>query len=173
MKEWNDIYDADRRKTGKRHLRGTRWLPGQYGLVVCIWVYDGRGNILLTRRAPEKSFAGTWENSGGAARAGEDSRTAIVRELYEETGIRILPQEAELLGSDRDGCTHYDFYCVRRDVSISQIVLQPGETDGVMWADFERIHRMIDAGEICSIIGHQFYRQEQDLRIRNLPKNNP
>ena len=91
--EYNDIYDENRILTGRRHLRGTPWLPGEFGLVVCVWVYDGGGNILLTRRAPGKSFAGTWENSGGAVKAGETSRQAIVRELYEETGIRAEPEE--------------------------------------------------------------------------------
>ena len=86
--EYNDIYDENRRPTGRLHRRGTRWHKGEFGLVVCVWVYDGKGNLLLTRRAPQKSFAGTWENSGGAAKAGETSRQAIARELYEETGIK-------------------------------------------------------------------------------------
>ena len=86
--EWNDVYDENRCLTGRVHLRGTPWKAGEYGLVVCVWVYDGHGHLLLTRRAPGKSFAGTWENSGGAARAGETSRQAIARELFEETGIR-------------------------------------------------------------------------------------
>ena len=51
--EFNDIYDENRNLTGRLHLRGTPWLPGEYGLVVCVWVYDGQGRILLTRRAPE------------------------------------------------------------------------------------------------------------------------
>ena len=72
----------------------------EYGLVVCVWVYDGAGHVLLTRRAKEKSFAGTWENSGGAAQAGETSRQAVARELFEETGIRAEEGEFELLGSD-------------------------------------------------------------------------
>ena len=49
MEEWNDVYDSRRRRTGKTHLRGTPWAPGEYGLVVCVWVYDGRGRLL---RAP-------------------------------------------------------------------------------------------------------------------------
>ena len=44
--EWNDIYDEDRQPTGRVHLRGTPWKPGEYGLVVCVWVYDGRGRLL-------------------------------------------------------------------------------------------------------------------------------
>ena len=68
--EFNDVYDKDRNLIGKIHKRGTPWGPGEYGLVVCVWVYDGKGHLLLTRRAKGKSFAGTWENSGGAAKAG-------------------------------------------------------------------------------------------------------
>ena len=84
--EWNDVYDENRNLTGKVHRRGTHWEEGEYGLVACVWVYDGYGHVLLTRRAKGKSYAGTWENSGGAVKAGEDSLSAIVRELREETG---------------------------------------------------------------------------------------
>ena len=107
--EYNDIYDKDRKLTGKRHLRGTIWRKGEYGLVVCVWVYDGKGKLLLTRRAPEKSFAGTWENSGGAVKSGENSLQAITRELREETGIVAAPEEFELLCCGRDKNCHFDF----------------------------------------------------------------
>ena len=30
MEEWNDIYDAQRRRTGRRPLRGTAWGPEEY-----------------------------------------------------------------------------------------------------------------------------------------------
>ena len=168
--EWNDIYDENRNLTGRVHMRGTPWQPGEYGLVVCVWVYDGRGHLLLTRRAKGKSFAGTWENSGGAAQAGETSRQAIARELFEETGIRAEQDEFELLGSERDKFTFYDFYCLKRQVPLQEIVLLPGETDDVMWASFGKVHWMIRSGKICKIIGSQFYRQEKDLRLRNIYK---
>lgn len=164
--EWNDVYDKNRNLTGKVHRRGTHWKPGEYGLVVCVWVYDGAGKLLLTRRAKGKSFAGTWENSGGAAKAGETSRQAIARELFEETGILAAEEEFEFLGSDLDPCTHYDFYCLKRYVPLNEIVLLPGETDGVQWADFEQVRRMVDTGKICKIIGAQFCRQEPELRKR-------
>ena len=168
--EYNDIYDENRNLTGRIHQRGTPWQAGEYGLVVCVWVYDGHGHLLLTRRAKGKSFAGTWENSGGAAKAGETSRGAIVRELFEETGIQATEEEFEFLGSDRDKTTFYDFYCLRRQVHLQDIVLLPGETDDVMWASFGKIHWMVRTGKICKIIGRQFYRQEKDLRLRNFNK---
>ena len=164
--EFNDIYDENRTLTGRVHKRGTPWQPGEYGLVVCVWVYDGRGKILLTRRAKGKSFAGTWENSGGAAKAGETSRQAIARELFEETGIRAEESEFELIGSDRNRNTHYDYYCLKRDTPVEEIVLLPGETDGVQWASLEQVRSMVKSGEICKIIGHQFLRQQKDLLMR-------
>ena len=164
--EYNDIYDENRNLTGRLHLRGTPWLPGEYGLVVCVWVYDGQGRILLTRRAPEKSFAGTWENSGGCARAGEDSLCAIVRELAEETGIRAEAEEFELLTTTRDKNTFYDHYCLKRHLPVEQILLQPGETDGVQWATFEQVHELIRDKQICDVIARQFIQQEPELRKR-------
>lgn len=164
--EFNDIYDKDRNPTGRVHRRGTHWKAGEYGLVVCVWVYDGRGNILLTRRAKGKSFAGTWENSGGAAKAGETSRAAIARELFEETGIRAGEDAFEFLRSVRDRNVFYDHYCLKCDIPIEDIVLLPGETDGAKWVTFDQIHQMIQAGRICSIIAEQFLHEEQTLRSR-------
>ena len=168
LMEYNDIYDEHRNPTGRRHLRGTPWLPGEFGLVVCVWVYDGHGNILLTRRAPEKSFAGPWENSGGAAKAGETSLQAIVRELREETGIVAAEEEFELLTTVRDENAIYDHYCLRRETPLSQIVLLPGEPDAVQWATFGQIHELIEAGQICHIIAQQFLHEEPELKKRQL-----
>ena len=170
VEDYNDIYDENRCLTGKVHLRGTSWNKGEYGLVVCVWVYDGRGHLLLTRRAPGKSFAGTWENSGGAAKAGESSRAAIARELFEETGIQAEESEFELLATDRDKNYFFDHYCLKRQIRLRDIRLQEGETDDVMWASFGKIHWMIRTRKICRIIGKQFHKQEKTLRLRNFTK---
>ena len=162
--EWNDIYDANRQKTGKLHRRGSRWKKGEYGLVVCVWVYDGAGKVLMTKRAPEKSFAGTWENSGGAAKAGETSLQAIRRELLEETGIAAEESEFELIGSSRDDIAFYDYYCIQRNTPLEQVVLQPGETVDAKWVTLEEVYRMIERKEICHVIAQQFIRQAPALQ---------
>ena len=162
--EFNAVYDKDRNLTGQIHRRGQPWQPGEYGLVVCVWVYDSMGRLLMTRRAPEKSFPGTWENSGGAAKAGETSIQAIRRELFEETGIRADEEEFFLLDTGRDRNTHYDFYCIKKNIPLKRIVLLPGETDGVRWATFDQVHAMIRRKQICTVIARQFMRQEKLLR---------
>lgn len=164
--EYNDVYDAQRNPTGRRHLRGTPWAEGEYGLVVCVWVHDGCGNLLLTLRAPEKIMGGTWENSGGSALAGESSLQAIQRELFEETGIRARPEEFELLESRRERSSFYDFYCVKKQIPLEEIVLQPGETVDARWVSFHKMHDMIRQKQVCPPVAERFLRHEQLLLRR-------
>ncbi|MGX1809344.1 NUDIX domain-containing protein [Nocardia sp. NPDC055321] len=47
------------------------------------------GAVLLVRRAPGVFLAGRWELPGGGIEAGERPEDAAVREVAEETGLRI------------------------------------------------------------------------------------
>ena len=90
--------------------------------------------ILVTLRHPAKeTYANCWENTGGSVLAGETSRQGAVRELKEETGIGVSEEELMLLGSVRGISAFYDFYVVRKDVELSDIVLQENETADARW----------------------------------------
>ena len=102
--------------------------------------------------------------------AGETSRQAVARELFEETGILAKPEEFELLLTDRERNIFYDHYCLKRRVGLADIVLLPAETDDVMWASFGKVRWMIRVGKICRIIGRQYLRLEKELKARNVPK---
>ena len=159
--EYADLYDEERRPLGRLHLRGTPQKNGEYTMVVCCWICDGKGKILLTRRSPEKeSYPGYWENSGGGAQAGETSRQAVAREVREETGICAEEEEFVFLDSGRSGTAFFDFYLLVRQVPLEDVVLQPGETCGKRWATFQEVHEMIGQGLLAAPIARQFLRQE-------------
>ena len=107
-------------------------------------------------------------NLTGRTKAGESSLQAIARELFEETGIRAEEGEFELIASDSDRNCHYDFYCLRRDLPVEEVRLQPGETDGVRWATYEEVHKLIEEKKICKVIAKQFIRQEPILRQKDV-----
>ena len=50
-------------------------------------------------------------------------------------------------------------------------MLQPGETDAVQWASFERVEQMVAQKEICAIIGRQFTRQAPLLKKRQIAQD--
>jgi 8-oxo-dGTP diphosphatase len=53
-------------------------------------IYDQEGRVLLGQRAPSTFYPGYWEFPGGKVEAGETPHDALVRELNEELGIRVI-----------------------------------------------------------------------------------
>ena len=62
---------------------------------------DGR-RVLLVRRAHEP-FKGFWDIPGGFLDEGEDPRDGLRRELHEETGLKVEPDEFLGVWMDRYG----------------------------------------------------------------------
>jgi 8-oxo-dGTP diphosphatase len=75
-----DVYDANRKLTGRLHKRSDPLKPGDYHLCVLARLKNTRGESLLTKRAPEQGYGGMWENTGGSALSGDDSLTAAASE---------------------------------------------------------------------------------------------
>ena len=59
-------------------------------------VHDADGRLLLIRRGRPPA-EGRWSLPGGRVEAGESDAEAVVRELSEETGLRVEP--GRLIGS--------------------------------------------------------------------------
>jgi 8-oxo-dGTP diphosphatase len=90
-------------------LRQTRRI-GAYGVI-----RDGAGRVLLTRSSDLSDVVGTWYLPGGGVEHGEDPAGTVVREVAEETGLRVevdglraatadvlpLAHRGELLHTDR------------------------------------------------------------------------
>ena len=123
-----DVYDENRQLTGRFHRRGDHLVPGEYHLSVFVWVVNDAGEILITRRAPNKGYPLIWEITGGSAVAGDDSLTAALREVREETGLTLDPAKGRialpLSGKDWFG----DVWVFRQEISMDDIRLQEGET---------------------------------------------
>ena len=61
--------------------------------MVAAALLDGEGRILLQQRGPGRAMAGLWEFPGGKVEEGELPEHALARELHEELGIGIAPDD--------------------------------------------------------------------------------
>lgn len=166
-----DLYDENRRPLGRVYERGTPLGAGEYLLAVGVWLINSKGEILLTRRSPEKKFApNLWENTGGHAMAGERSPDAAARELFEETGVLAKPEELIFIGSSKNPPYFGDDYALRRDVEITDIRLQEGETCEARWVTLQTFDQMIQSGEVAPSVASHLAPLRADFdRILNPP----
>lgn len=153
MELW-DIYDENKKCTG-RTMERNDWnmKDGEYHLTVLGVIKRSDGRFLITKRVMTKAWApGSWEVSGGAAQAGEDSKTAVMREIKEETGIDVSAAEGGYLFSyqrknpkEKDNY-FVDVYRFLMDVTEAEVTLQQAEAAGVRFASAEEIKELADQG---------------------------
>lgn len=170
MEIW-DLYDVDRKLTGKTMIRGEKTPVGYYRLVVGICIFNSKGEMLIQKRQPFKSgWSGMWDITvGGAAVAGDDNRTAAEREVREELGLEISLAGIAPKVSFTFDSVFADFYLINMDVDLDGLSLQYEEVEKVRWAGKEEIHKMIDSKEFISydksIIDMMFFfRDHSDTR---------
>lgn len=96
MEIW-DLYDEQRNIIGE-HVRGTELPEDGFHLVVHVWIKRRNGEYLMTQRSAKKAtFPLKWECVGGSVLKGETSIQSAVREVKEEVGVDLIPEEGQLL----------------------------------------------------------------------------
>lgn len=163
-----DLYDSDRKNTGKTLERGSPVPKGFYRMVVHICIFNSEGKILIQQRQPFKhSWSGMWDLTvGGSAVAGDTSIAAAVRETGEEIGVVLDEQELKRVLTVQTDHVLDDIYTVQKELDIEQLKLQPEEVAQVKWADMEEIFGMIDSGVFIpyhrSLIELLFFLRDHD-----------
>lgn len=154
MTEYWDLYTATRQKTGRLVRRGAPIPPGFYHLSASAWLINSQGDVLLSQRHPAKRYPLTWECTGGAIRAGEDSLHGILRELEEELGLYFKAEDATLLSQTRRDAEQdfYDVYIFHRNVRLSDLRLQPDEIVAARWVDRATLRAWQRAGRLHPLI---------------------
>ena len=137
-----DVYDKDRNFTGRTHRRGDPLPSGDYHLTVHVWLQHTDGRFLITKRAPNKGYAGLWECTGGSALAGDDSLAAALREVQEETGLSVSPENGRILLSYQGWDWFTDVWLFQQAFPLDDVQLQPGETCDYRWVTAEEILAM-------------------------------
>ena len=124
--------------------RGEHLKPGQYHLVVHIWIIDGQGRLLIQKRAAHlKLMPDIWAATGGSAVAGENSHTAAARELREELGIETAGEDLRFAGRIRRRNSFTDIWVLRRDVELSSLRLQTEEVAQAKWVTRTELMDMV------------------------------
>ena len=170
MSELWDIYDKNRKKTGKVVERGKyEFKEDEYHIVVEGIIINSKKQILITKRSANKKFGLMWEFNGGSVLSGETSLDGIIRELNEELGICLSKKEAVFFKSIKRNNSISDFkdiWLFKKDMDIKDIVFQDGEAIEAKWVEFEEFERMYKDKEIVPTINFKKEDYEKALKIQ-------
>ena len=158
MSELWDILDINGDRTGRVIERGQPMYEGEYHLAVHVWIHNRKGEWLISKRSPEKKTSpNIWEACGGAAVAGDDSLSTVLRETKEELGITLDPDKGRLFTTvvhknqhPPSGSCIADVWIFSHDCPIEDIILQPGETCDARWENVGAIRDMMASGDFIN-----------------------
>jgi 8-oxo-dGTP pyrophosphatase MutT (NUDIX family) len=60
---------------------------------------DFKGKVLILKRHPQRPQGGSWGLPAGKLEQGESPSDGVLRELFEETGLGLKPEDVQFLGS--------------------------------------------------------------------------
>jgi len=159
MTERRDLYDINRKLTGKTVAKGEATPKGSYIIVVLVFIQNKDGKYLIQRRS-RKYKDGKLAATGGHVKAGTTSVEGILEEIKEELGLTLKPEDLELYYTDREDSTRvfFDDYYVRADVDLSDLKLQEDEVDEALWMTADEIMAAVEKGDFLSNHVEEFER---------------
>lgn len=160
--EYFDVCDEQGRPTGQTVPRDAAHREGIRHRTAHVWIVrrvDGRWQVLLQKRSANKdSFPGRYDtSSAGHIPAGDAPLESAVRELHEELGVVVAPEQLREAGwfdiryekafhgrmfRDNEYCT---VYVCDAPLDIADMTLQADEVERVDWFDLEDTWRELPA----------------------------
>lgn len=160
MEEILDIYDENKVKTEKKHIRGNDTLKtNEYVVVVEALILNSKGQILLGQRSENKKRNPLkWETTQGSVKSGEDSKKAAARELKEELGIEVSEKSLNYVQTLKDDDEHIfkDMYWAKKDIDINDVKFTDGEVVDAKWVDINEFNDMNRLNQLASNMDFDF-----------------
>ena len=143
MQEYFDVLKENGEFTNKVATREECHEKGLWHRAVYGFVFNKNGDVLLQKRsANKKLWPNLWDiTAGGHVLSGEFGKSALIREIKEELGVKVEDNEIDyLVGSISTNIkgdiinNHFnECYIVTKDIDIADVKLQEEEVSAVKW----------------------------------------
>ena len=168
-----DIYDSDRRPTGRTAGSPKELADREYRLVIHLCLFNSRGEMLIQRRRDSCArWPGRWDVSvRGCADTGETGREAAMREAREELGLDLdlTGLRPALTVSFPHGFD--ELFLVEAELDPAALTLQESEVAAVRWAGEEEILRLRESGQFTPFHPEYLHLLFRMFRTRDVMEN--
>ena len=163
MNEIVEILTEDGKETYKRINKIIAHKEGICHGISAIALINKDGKLLIQKRsANKKNEPNKWDLSGaGHIDIDETPEKAAVRELFEETGIKVETEELKLIDTylnkvklDKDTfINHYTYlFLVQKDIDIKTLKMQESEVSEVIFIDKKKYNEFLNNKEMVEAI---------------------
>ena len=163
MDEIVEILTEDGKETCKRINKTIAHKEGICHGISAIALIDKDGKLLIQKRsANKKNEPNKWDlSSAGHIDIDETPEQAAVRELFEETGIKVEIEELKLIDTylnkvklDKDTfINHYTYlFLVQKDIDIKTLQMQESEVSEVIFVDKKKYNEIFNNKEMVEAI---------------------
>jgi len=119
---------------------------------VAVWVINDNGEILIQKRSTNKRHApNKYSICAGHIDIGEMPEDAAVRELFEETGIKIDKRELRYIDTFKnknESNYHYKYtYFITTTKKIDEMVMQLEEVSDLKYISFDEFYKSLDEND--------------------------
>ena len=127
-----DLYDDNGKKLNKTIERGTKTGEGENIMLSVVYIKDKNDNYLIQKTSKEKGSR--YSTTGGHVTHNEDGLTTIVREIKEELGMDINPDQIEFIKQIKlpnKQCIFNIYELTLEEIYPEDIVLQENEVESI------------------------------------------
>lgn len=144
--EKRDLYDDNKKLTGKTIYKGEEIPQGSHILVVLVFIQNSKGEFLIQKRSKIKN--GKYATTGGHPKSGEDGIQGIITETQEEIGVQLKKEDLQLYFQGKSAKVFWEDYYVKMDIqNIEKLKLQKEEVDSICWLSIEEINKLMQEGK--------------------------
>ena len=140
MKEYVDLYDNFRNKTGDIIERRDIVPRGLYRLIIHVLIFDRKGRLLIQKRSKiKKSWPNLWDLTVSGAAS---------RELFEELGIKYDFSKSYPNISVNTGFRIDDVFIIsNKNIDLNKLKLQKEEVSDAKFVSLNELIKIIDEKE--------------------------
>jgi len=152
--EYLDIYDENGNKLGIKKPRKEAHDKGLWHKAVHIWIANSNGELLIQKRSSLKdNYPDMWDiSTGGHISAGDDDVITAQREIKEELGLKIKPEDLTYIGIEKRMTKRIGYinneivaiYIVKKDLKLSEIKKQGEEVSEVKFIPYKELQKFIE-----------------------------
>lgn len=156
--EYLSVFDSNRRNLNKTIPRNHKLDEGEYYLI-CETCILSNNNLLVALRSPtKKTDPNKWDIIGGHVQFGETSREAARREIKEELGLEIDPNELVYMKTERNKKLFSDLFLLNTKINLNKIQYQKDEISDL---------RMVGYGELLRMLKEKRFSENLTKRLQN------